>query len=54
MARYLSGNEDPGFAQKCREAILGATGVVIFPDIPEEETTSPGELVACSENENST
>jgi hypothetical protein len=54
VVRYLSGNEDPSFAQKCREAILSAIGVVMFPDIPKEETTSPEELVVCSENENRT
>jgi hypothetical protein len=53
-ARYLSGNEDLSFAQKCREAILSATGIVIFPDISQEKTSSPEEVVACSRNEDRT
>jgi len=36
VAKYMSDKKNNTFAKKCRKAILGATGIVVFPDIPEE------------------
>ncbi len=38
VSKYLSSTEDKEFAKICREAILDAVGVVVFPDTPELET----------------
>ena len=35
VAKYLSGKSNKQFAKKCRQAIISATGYVVFPDIPE-------------------
>lgn len=53
-ARYLSGREDPDFAQRCRQAILSATGVVVFPDIPEAAASNSDDIVIDSQKENRT
>lgn len=36
VAKYLSDKKAGSFAKKCRQAILHATGIVVFPDIPDE------------------
>jgi len=36
VAKYLSDKEASSFAKKCRQAILHATGIVVFPNIPDE------------------
>jgi hypothetical protein len=37
VGKYLSGKKDKVFSRKCREAIIEATGVVTFPEIPGSE-----------------
>jgi hypothetical protein len=44
-SKYLSSIEDKEFAKTCRKAILDATGVAVFPDIPESETQVPQNVV---------
>ncbi len=39
VVHYLSNKRDARFATRCRKAILGTTGRVVFPEIP--ETSSP-------------
>jgi hypothetical protein len=35
IVQYLTGNQDKGFAKKCRQAILESVGMVNFPPVPE-------------------
>jgi len=37
VAKYLTGKKNNSFAKKCRQTILDSTGMVVFPDIPEED-----------------
>lgn len=37
VAKYLKDNKDVKFATKCRKTILSTTGLVKFPDTPEQE-----------------
>lgn len=39
VAKYLTGKNNASFAKKCRQIILDSTGIVVFPDIPEEGST---------------
>ena len=39
VARYLSNKKDSKFATRCRKAILGTTGRVFFPKIPETSSS---------------
>lgn len=45
VSKYLSSTEDEEFAKMCRQAILDAVGVVVFPDIPESETQVSQKIV---------
>ncbi|MBA7574308.1 hypothetical protein ES708_16113 [subsurface metagenome] len=45
VSRYLSAKVDKVFAKRCRQAILAAVGVVVFPNIPEYETQAPQTVV---------
>lgn len=40
VAKYLSGNKNKTFSEKCRKAIIETTGVVAFPEIPNEEAVA--------------
>jgi hypothetical protein len=45
VSKYLSSVEDKEFAKKCREVILEANGIVIFPDVPEVQTLTSHDAV---------
>lgn len=40
VAKYLSGKKNKSFAKKCRQVILKATGIVVFPEFPDRCTMS--------------
>jgi hypothetical protein len=50
-SRYLSANDDPEFAKNCRQAILIATGIVVFPAIHGDETPTPEDVIVDSSKE---
>jgi hypothetical protein len=39
VAKFLTGKQNKSFAKKCRQAILESTGIVVFPEIPVEDST---------------